>query len=132
MTPEIIASLLKLYIRELPDCLIPDSVLYKLEEAHGIQDSQQRLRAFKKHFSHIPVPNTLMLSWLLLHLKNVIHHEKENKMSLHNLIIVFSPTLHISINLLVSLYENLHHLTPNAEIVPYKRPCLEEFRSELR
>ncbi|KAI6659998.1 RalA-binding protein 1-like [Oopsacas minuta] len=130
--PETISSLLKLYIRELPHCLIPQSVMYKLEEALSVQDSQQRLKSLKKHFSHIPVPNTLMLSWLLLHLQNVIHLEKENKMSLHNLIIVFSPTLRISINLLVALYENLHSLAPNVEIFPYKRPTLDEFKSELQ
>lgn len=106
--------------------------MYKLEEALGIQDSQQRVKSFKKHFSHIPVPNTLMLSWLLLHLKNVINLEKENKMSLHNLIIVFSPTLRISINLLVALYDTLPHLAPNVEIFRYKRPTLDEFKSELR
>ena len=106
--------------------------MYKLEEALGILDSQQRVKSFKKHFSHIPVPNILMLSWLLLHLKNVINLEKENKMSLHNLIIVFSPTLRISINLLVALYDNLPHLAPNVEIFRYKRPTLDEFKSELR
>ena len=132
VTPEIISSLLKSYIRELPQCLIPQLVMYKLEDALVMQDSQQRLKAFKKHFSHIPVPNTLMLSWLLLHLRNVIGHEKENKMSLHNIIIVFSPTLRISINLLVALYENLHSLAPNVELFQYKRPNLMEFKNELR
>lgn len=50
----------------------------------------------RKIVSQLPVHNVCLLRRLCRHLKNVVDHQDENRMSTSNLAVVFIPTLNIS------------------------------------
>lgn len=50
----------------------------------------------RKIISQLPVHNVCLLRRLCRHLKNVVDHQDENRMSTSNLAVVFIPTLNIS------------------------------------
>ncbi|KAF8930443.1 hypothetical protein BGZ52_001098 [Haplosporangium bisporale] len=91
--PNDIATLLKLYLRELPNPLLPSALLEQF----------QSLLSTDRHICHtlrgilirLPRPNYVVLSYLCHHLSKIAAHSDTTKMTVSNLGVVFAPTLSI-------------------------------------
>ncbi|XP_048248271.1 protein FAM13A-like isoform X4 [Haliotis rufescens] len=87
-----VAGLLKLFLRELPDTVIP---LHMTQDFLDIQEGNkdQVVQQLKSKLKQLPVENYDLLKYLCQFLVVVTHHEKDNKMSAMALAIVFGPNL---------------------------------------
>ncbi|XP_055370829.1 serine-rich adhesin for platelets isoform X2 [Condylostylus longicornis] len=91
-----VTGILKSYLRELPEALFTDLLYPKLFETFnqysGGSDAV-RMQALMGVFEQLPQANKASILHILDHLIRVHQQEGENKMSLHNLAMVFGPTL---------------------------------------
>jgi hypothetical protein len=87
--PHAVAGLLKLYFRELPDCLLTCSAYEKLVDAVKEQEEKK----ITDVMAHLPDASRATLDFLLDFLMDVQAHSSVNKMACKNLAIVFAPTL---------------------------------------
>ncbi|KAL9653353.1 hypothetical protein ABK040_001989 [Willaertia magna] len=87
------SSLLKLYLRELPDPLLTYEQYGMFIAAETIPDDEQRLVMIKKVIKFLPPTNFEILKKLCLFLNKIAENQKVNKMSPQNLAIVFAPNL---------------------------------------
>ncbi|XP_071105558.1 protein FAM13A-like isoform X4 [Haliotis cracherodii] len=87
-----VAGLLKLFLRELPDTVIP---LHMTQDFLDIQEGNkdQVVQQLKSKLQQLPNENYDLLKYLCQFLVVVTHHEKDNKMSAMALAIVFGPNL---------------------------------------
>ncbi|XP_056586292.1 rho GTPase-activating protein 24 isoform X1 [Triplophysa dalaica] len=90
-----VASLLKLYLRELPEPLVPYS---RYEEflvcAKKIpSDREQGLHELKSLLYELPVANFNLLKYICQFLNDVQSYSNINKMSIQNLATVFGPNI---------------------------------------
>ncbi|GAA6106727.1 active breakpoint cluster region-related protein [Tachysurus ichikawai] len=89
----VVSSTLKLYLRELPEPLIPAAYFQRLSKAMDLTDPNLRASTMFSELHSFPDVNRNTLLFLLHHLKRVAEKEELNKMSLCNLATVFGPTL---------------------------------------
>ncbi|XP_026554114.1 protein FAM13A isoform X3 [Pseudonaja textilis] len=86
------ASLLKLFLRELPDRVIPSTLypkfiqLYEASQKCGVETSDLR-----DLLRQMPETHYCLLKYLCHFLKRVAEHHTENKMNVSNLATVFGP-----------------------------------------
>ncbi|EAA12056.5 AGAP000865-PA [Anopheles gambiae str. PEST] len=91
-----VTGILKSYLRDLPEALFTDQYYPKLFDAfnrHSNLSEGTRIHELQRIFAELPQPNKATINLLLDHLMRVHQQEIENKMSLHNLAMVFGPTL---------------------------------------
>ncbi|XP_063674169.1 ralA-binding protein 1-like isoform X1 [Bolinopsis microptera] len=128
--PETVGMLLKLYLRELPEPLLTRQLGAQFEGVLQYEDSEQRTAILCAMLRQLPAEHYATLAWLCLHINHVSQHEKQNKMTLSNLIIILSPTLLISNTLLRCLCENAQQLFPGVILDPNtKIPTQEELNA---
>lgn len=93
----VIAGILKDYLRELPEPLITESLSKQLIKAAKEQVQDQDLAAQKRFISkllvQLPQNNRETLVYLLNHFMRVIAEKDTNKMDAHNLSVCFGPVL---------------------------------------
>ncbi|XP_041527559.1 rho GTPase-activating protein 9 isoform X2 [Microtus oregoni] len=89
----VITGALKLFLRELPEPLMPPPLLPHFRDALELSEPDQCLSEIKKLVDLLPKPNRDTLQYILEHLCRVISHSDKNRMTAHNLGIVFGPTL---------------------------------------
>ncbi|XP_060777929.1 active breakpoint cluster region-related protein isoform X2 [Neoarius graeffei] len=89
----VVSGTLKLYLRELPEPLIPAAHFQSLSKAMDLTDPNLRASTMLSELQSFPDVNRNTLLFLLRHLKWVAQKEELNKMSLSNLATVFGPTL---------------------------------------
>ena len=85
-----IASLIKKYLKELPDPLIPSAMYKKFVECSRLTDQEARLTTLKELVFHLPTAHYHTLRYLMTHLSKVVAHSSQNKVS---------PPYHASITL---------------------------------
>ncbi|XP_071508530.1 uncharacterized protein [Diadema antillarum] len=108
--PTTITSLLKLYLRELPETVLTNTLTPAFEHVSGLPKSEARTETFKKILAQLPTCNFTLISWLMVHLAHVLEKKEETKMTIQNLSIVMCPTLRVShrtMNLLFTEWRNL-------------------------
>ncbi|XP_055712401.1 active breakpoint cluster region-related protein isoform X2 [Phlebotomus papatasi] len=91
-----VTGILKSYLRELPEALFTDQYYPKLSETYNKYSNfneAERSKELLTIFNELPQPNKDTINFILDHLIRVHQQEAENKMSLHNLAMVFGPTL---------------------------------------
>ncbi|TFY53332.1 hypothetical protein EVJ58_g9509 [Rhodofomes roseus] len=88
-----VTSVLKMWLRELPDPLLTIHLHGAFLEAS--RNDNERLRHIRLHerVNDLPDPNYSTLKYFMGHLHKIVEHEAENAMSVQNLAIVFGPTL---------------------------------------
>uniref|UniRef100_A0A8C6N5D9 RalA binding protein 1 n=1 Tax=Mus spicilegus TaxID=10103 RepID=A0A8C6N5D9_MUSSI len=91
--PNTVASLLKQYLRDLPENLLTKELMPRFEEACGKTTEIEKVQEFQRLLRELPECNHLLLSWLIVHLDHVIAKELETKMNIQNISIVLSPTV---------------------------------------
>uniref|UniRef100_A0A0R3QUI1 Chimerin 2 n=1 Tax=Brugia timori TaxID=42155 RepID=A0A0R3QUI1_9BILA len=91
-----VAGLLKLYLRLLPQQLVPFSVYRSLLTAYtnnrAFHERSKMCRIFSGRFE-LNEANGRTLLAILMHMQRVADNSGENKMSVENLATIFSPTL---------------------------------------
>ncbi|KAF9419686.1 hypothetical protein BGZ94_009338 [Podila epigama] len=91
--PNDIATLLKLYLRELPTPLLPAFVLEQFQSV--ISTDRQICHILREILVRLPRHNYVVLSFLCHHLSRIAAHSDKTKMNVSNLGVVFAPTLSI-------------------------------------
>lgn len=115
-------SLLKMFLRDLPEPIFTNDLLIRFEEAGAILNFNTREKHLKILVENLPPLNKLLLSWLIVHLHNVSINEKQNKMSKQNIASALNHTFHVSSRLLQALLHHSSALFPNIVIYKYIPP----------
>ncbi|CAJ0581092.1 unnamed protein product, partial [Mesorhabditis spiculigera] len=119
-----ICGLLKLYLRLLPQQLVPFPVYRGLLQIYAESNSPQDIRkAIRNALYDLPETNAKTLKVLLMHLNKVAEHSADNKMTAENLSTIFSPTLFctgITPALPQQQHMLLHTLIAQPQLVPVK------------
>lgn len=89
----VVAGLLKLYLRELPDPILTIEYQKAFLKMIEVVDKEQKVHDLKALLSLLPVPNYVLLKALCAHLLRIVKNQEVNKMTLKNIGIIFSPTL---------------------------------------
>ncbi|KAG0329056.1 hypothetical protein BG004_002421 [Podila humilis] len=91
--PNDIATLLKLYLRELPTPLLPAFLLEQFQSV--ITTDRHICHTLRGILIRLPRNNYVVLSFLCHHLSRIASHSEKTKMNVSNLGVVFAPTLSI-------------------------------------
>ncbi|XP_022238463.1 ralA-binding protein 1-like isoform X3 [Limulus polyphemus] len=124
--PHIVASLLKQFLRELPEPLLTNELTPKFEDAAGLKDPLKRVEILSQLIENLPTPNRMLLSYMFVHMLHVIQLEKRNKMNLQNACIVLSSRMHMSPRILHALFSHSDVLFKHIEIKKYIPPIRPE------
>ncbi|XP_065053861.1 N-chimaerin-like [Rhopilema esculentum] len=89
----VISGVLKLYFRSLPIPLITFETYGIFISASKITDNVERIRAFHSALMKLPAAHYETLKFLMRHLQGVTRCQAINRMTSHNLGVVFGPTL---------------------------------------
>uniref|UniRef100_H3BHS1 Rho GTPase activating protein 9 n=1 Tax=Latimeria chalumnae TaxID=7897 RepID=H3BHS1_LATCH len=89
----VITGALKMFFRELPEPLIPYDFFEQFVEAVKIPDYSKKQACMKHLVQSLPRPNHDTMSYIFRHLKKVMEHSEQNRMTTQNIGIVFGPTL---------------------------------------
>ncbi|XP_061879103.1 rho GTPase-activating protein 12-like isoform X1 [Entelurus aequoreus] len=84
---------LKMFFRELPEPLFTYSLFHDFVSSIKLPDYKQRVHAIKELVRQLPEPNHDTMQALFKHLRKVINHGEENRMTNQSIAIVFGPTL---------------------------------------
>ncbi|CAG5120617.1 unnamed protein product, partial [Candidula unifasciata] len=132
--PNVVASLLKQFLRDLPEPVLTTALMPKFEEASTIKNNKKKVEAFTRLIADLPTCNRLLLSWMIVHMTHVIDLAQENKMTLQNVSIVLSPTMQISHRVLNVLFSNVSTLFGDVllrKYVPPLKPAHSKWTLEL-
>ncbi|XP_051553158.1 rho GTPase-activating protein 12-like isoform X2 [Myxocyprinus asiaticus] len=84
---------LKMFFRELPEPLFTYAFFNNFISAIKMPDYKQKVQAVMDIMKQLPLPNHDTIQVLFKHLKKVIQHVNENRMTTQSVAIVFGPTL---------------------------------------
>jgi len=88
-----VTSVLKLWLRELPEPLLTMQLHQGFLDAAKIENDRLRHIRLHERVNDLPDPNYATLKYFMGHLHKIVQHEAQNAMSIGNLAIVFGPTL---------------------------------------
>ena len=77
--PAVVASLLKLFLRELPNPVLTQLLIPKFEEVAKVKDVAKMFDGLNTLVRQLPECNRTLLEWVLVHMNHVILNEKQNK-----------------------------------------------------
>ncbi|XP_041659390.1 rho GTPase-activating protein 12-like isoform X6 [Cheilinus undulatus] len=84
---------LKMYFRELPEPLFTYALFHDFVSSIKLAEYKHRVQAIKELVRQLPKPNHDTMQALFKHLRKVIDHGEENRMTTQSVAIVFGPTL---------------------------------------
>uniref|UniRef100_G3RTI1 RalA-binding protein 1 n=1 Tax=Gorilla gorilla gorilla TaxID=9595 RepID=G3RTI1_GORGO len=120
--PNTVASLLKQYLRDLPENLLTKELMPRFEEACGRTTETEKVQEFQRLLKELPECNYLLISWLIVHMDHVIAKELETKMNIQNISIVLSPTVQISNRVLYVFFTHVQELFGNVVLKQVMKP----------
>ncbi|XP_071336363.1 protein FAM13A-like isoform X2 [Trachinotus anak] len=93
-----VASLLKLFLRELPTPIVPEPnrkqlVLNLTGTRKGYADETEMNQSLRENLNHLPADNLIILSYLIHFLSRVAAHSQSNHMPVENLATIFGPCI---------------------------------------
>lgn len=89
----VITSILKKFLKELPNPLIPGDKYDQFIACVRDPEDRRKVEWMKELIDDLPSSHYQTLGFLMRHLKNVEAQSNVNKMNQHNLCIVFGPTV---------------------------------------
>ena len=98
--------ILFVFFRELPDPLFCSEYANEWKRINKVEDELERIREIKHLLGKLPKPNRDNIEYLFQFLEKIVAEEFYNKMSVENLLVVFSLSL---VNQGSSLHQELHH-----------------------
>jgi len=122
--PHVIAGLLKLFLRELPEPLFPFEIYDKLVTSYVVR-KDNFVVPLLEILSSLPPVNKSLLRYLLELLDYIEKNSEVNKMTSSNLSIVFAP------NLIRSPKESIQQAVMHAPIINSIMRAIIEHHSEL-
>lgn len=90
-----VASLLKLYLRELPTTILTRDLHMEFVSVTEMTNQKEKIAALGELVERLPQANATLLKYLIAFLIKIINNQDVNKMTVRNVGIVFSPTLNI-------------------------------------
>ncbi|XP_071384756.1 ralA-binding protein 1 [Centroberyx affinis] len=120
--PHTVASLLKQYLRELPENLLGRDLGQRFEDACGRQVEAEKVTEFQRLLAEVLPGSRLLLSWLITHMDHVIARETETKMNIQNISIVLNPTVQIGNRVLYVFFTHVRELFGDVILKPVVRP----------
>ncbi|XP_063598763.1 ralA-binding protein 1-like isoform X2 [Penaeus indicus] len=120
--PHVVASLLKQYLRELPEPVLTVDMMPHFEDVAMIPNPGERAVAMRQLIDRLPTANRLLLQYMFKHMGHIIAREKDTKMTYQNVSIVLSPTMQISHRVLNVLFLNHAFLFGSVVIKKYFPP----------
>lgn len=120
--PNTVASLLKQYLRDLPENLLTKELIPCFEEACGRSSESEKVQELQGLLKELPECNYLLISWLIVHMAHVIEKELETKMNIQNISIVLSPTVQISNRVLYVFFTHVQELFGNVILKQATKP----------
>ncbi|KAL6068108.1 Type II inositol 1,4,5-trisphosphate 5-phosphatase [Balamuthia mandrillaris] len=92
--PHVIASLLKMYLNQLPDPLLSYALFDRFLAAVSFEEEDTvRLQYLRSLLASLPPARYVLLQRLLLYMRKVDHYSSFNRMGVANLSTAFSPIL---------------------------------------
>ncbi|TFK52005.1 RhoGAP-domain-containing protein [Heliocybe sulcata] len=88
-----VTSVLKLWLRELPDPLLTQDLHQGFIDAAKIENDRLRHIRLHERVNELPDANYAALKYFMGHLHRIVQYESVNQMSVSNISIVFGPTL---------------------------------------
>ncbi|KAM6923197.1 protein FAM13A-like isoform 1-T1 [Lycodopsis pacificus] len=89
-----VASLLKLFLREMPTAIVPEPQREQLVlSLTGYADEAEMNRSLRENLCHLPDGNLIILSYLIHFLSRVAAHSQSNHMPVKSLATVFGPCI---------------------------------------
>ncbi|KAJ2451432.1 Rho-type gtpase-activating protein [Coemansia sp. RSA 2336] len=88
-----VTSILKEYLRNLPDPLMTTDTYTLWVDAANKSSSAERIHAYRTISALMPMAHAATLRFLMRHLKRIADHQHENKMTPNNLAVVFAPNI---------------------------------------
>ncbi|XP_037537789.1 ralA-binding protein 1 [Nematolebias whitei] len=120
--PHTVASLLKQYLRELPENLLGRDLAQRFEDTCGRQAEAEKVAEFQKLLAEVAPESRLLLSWLVTHMEHVIAREADTKMNIQNISIVLNPTIQIGNRVLYIFFTHVKELFGDVVLKPVVRP----------
>lgn len=90
-----VASMLKAYLRELPTSILTRDLHLEFVAVTEMNSQAEKIVALSELVTRLPQGNATLLKYLIAFLIKIINHADQNKMTVRNVGIVFSPTLTI-------------------------------------
>lgn len=101
-----VASLLKLYLRELPTTILTRDLHLQFLAVTEMTAQKEKIAALADLVQYLPQANGTLLRYLISFLIKIINNADVNKMTVRNVGIVFSPTLNIPAPVFALLLQN--------------------------
>uniref|UniRef100_A0A8C4N9B2 Dinitrophenyl S-glutathione ATPase n=1 Tax=Eptatretus burgeri TaxID=7764 RepID=A0A8C4N9B2_EPTBU len=117
-----VASLLKQYLRELPNNLLTRELQPRFEEACARTTLDERLADCRRLLTALPSCRRVLLGWLFVHMERVLQYEADNKMSVQSISIVLHPTTQIGHRVLFTFFNFTKELFADVELKPVEHP----------
>lgn len=127
---EAVASLVKLYLRELPENILTAALLPKFNELSSIHDRSEQLEKARQLLTELPPCNRTLLAWLFTHMSHVMEKYSSNRMNLQNIGIVLSPTMNVGHGVLFILLNYVTELFPDMKITKFSGPLTMSIRMD--
>lgn len=89
----VLASILKLFLREMPEPLMTFELYDDFLWATTITDPNERVQVILGHITKLPKANFDLLERLTFHLARIAQNEPANRMNANSLAIIFAPCL---------------------------------------
>lgn len=127
-----IASLLKMYLRELPSTILTNELRSEFIAVTEMTNHKEKMAALAELVERLPQANAALLKYLISFLIKIIDHSDVNKMTVRNVGIVFSPTLNIPAPIFAMFlqnYEAIFGIDPAEYELPVAEP---EYMQERR
>lgn len=121
--PTVAASLLTLFLRDLPEPVLETSeIISRFEQAASTKEVAQRESQIAELTQQLPECNRVLLAWVILHLDHITMCEKTTKMNAQTIAMTLSPVLQMSHRLLLALLFHCKALFPNIQLSKYIPP----------
>jgi len=118
--PHAISGLLKLYLRELPDSIVPAQVC----------SGPDKLTDLKRKVEELPPTHRCILANLMRLLQQISRNEAVTKMTVNNLVIIFVPTLACSSDIAHALISHASDMFSCEQIISFSLLRVSDGSSE--
>ncbi|KAK4648268.1 Rho GTPase activating protein [Podospora bellae-mahoneyi] len=119
-----VASLLKLYLRELPITILTNDLRLEFIATIEITNQKQKHALLAELVDRLPQANAALLKYLISFLIKIINNASVNKMTVRNVGIVFSPTLNIPAPIFAAFLQNFEPIF-GVDPTEYELPTTE-------